>query len=192
MSDDSHTYLVTGSMGCIGAWAVAHLVRAGHSVVSYDLSPSRHRLDQVLPQAEQDSIMFIEGDITDFDQITSTLTAHGVDRIIHLAALQVPFCRADPALGAQVNVTGSVNILEAARQREVGHVAYASSVAVYGSADDYPPGPLALDAPRTPHTLYGSYKVANEDTARVYFFIFFRVGGPEGHKQGATICRATL
>ncbi len=169
MSDESHTYLVTGSMGCIGAWTLAHLVRTGHSVVSYDLSSSRHRLDQVLPQAEQGPVTFVEGDITNFDQITSTLTAHGVDRIIHLAALQVPFCRADPALGAQVNVTGSVNILEAARQRGVGHVAYASSVAVYGSAEDYPPGPIALDAPRTPHTLYGGYKVANEDTARVYW-----------------------
>ena len=169
MSDDTRTYLVTGSMGCIGAWALTHLVRAGQKVISYDLSPSRHRLDQLLPTAEQDAITFVEGDITNFDQLRATLADHEVDRVLHLAALQVPFCRADPVLGAQVNVTGSINVMEAALNVGIGHIAYASSVAVYGSADDYPPGPLKVDAPRIPHTLYGGYKVANEDTARVYW-----------------------
>jgi UDP-glucuronate 4-epimerase len=79
------------------------------------------------------------------------------------AALQVPFVRADPTLGAAVNVTGTANVLEAVRRRagRIGHVVYASSVAVYG-----PAGTLAGDD--VPGTLYGVYKRANEGTARRY------------------------
>ncbi len=163
------TYLVTGGMGCIGAWTLYHLVRQGKRAICFDLSDDRHRLDLLLSRAEQAQITFVRGDLTDTAQVRTIFEAYGVSHVVHLGALQVPFCKANPPVGAQVNVTGTVNIFEAARQTGVNHVAYASSVAVYGPPDLYPPGSLAADAPVAPCTLYGVYKVANEQMAQVYW-----------------------
>ncbi|MCC6804250.1 MAG: NAD-dependent epimerase/dehydratase family protein [Anaerolineae bacterium] len=169
MPDTQRVFLVTGAMGCIGAWTLYHLRRRGEQVVSFDLSDNRARVNLLLTPDEQADIRFVRGDLTDTQQVSAALTAHGVTHIIHLAALQVPFCRANPVLGAQVNVVGTVNIFEAAKQAGLRHVAYASSIAVYGKPDEYPPGLLAADAPFRPHTLYGVYKVADEGIARVYW-----------------------
>jgi nucleoside-diphosphate-sugar epimerase len=79
--------------------------------------------------------------------------------VIHLAALQVPFCKADPIAGAKVNVVGTVNIFEAARALGIKRIAYASSIAAYGAMDD---GHGAM------HTLYGAYKYCDEQVAKVY------------------------
>ena len=88
--------------------------------------------------------------------------------MIHLAALQVPFCKADPSGGAAVNVQGTVNVFEAAVEHGISPVAYASSAAIYGPVDLYPEPVLGPDALPKPATLYGAYKVANEQTAAVY------------------------
>ena len=167
MSDK--TFLVTGAMGCIGAWTLYHLVQRGEKVVSFDLSTDTQRIDKILTADEKDHITFVQGDLTDTTQVKSTVAEHDVTHIIHLAALQVPFCRANPVLGAQVNVVGSINIFEAAREQGVNHIAYASSIAVYGAPEEYPPGLVAHDAHFAPGTLYGGYKVANELNAKVYF-----------------------
>jgi nucleoside-diphosphate-sugar epimerase len=96
---------------------------------------------------------------------------HGVDRIVHLAAWQVPLCRQDPPKGALINVVGTANVFEAARATKgrITRVVYVSSAAVFGAPALYPPGPLADDAPHHPATHYGVYKVANEETARIYW-----------------------
>lgn len=164
------TYLVTGGMGCIGAWTLYHLVRQGKHAVCFDLSDDRHRLDLLLSRNEQEQITFVRGDLTDTAQVRGIFETHGISNVIHLGALQVPFCRANPPVGAQVNVTGTVNIFEAARHVGVKQVAYASSIAVYGPPELYPPGPLSTDAPVAPRTLYGVYKIANEQTAQVYWY----------------------
>ncbi len=165
----TNTYLVTGAMGCIGAWTLYHLVQRGAHAVSFDLSEDRQRLDLLMGKDEQAAITFIKGDLTDTQQVKNVFEQHGITHVIHLAALQVPFCRANPVVGAQVNVTGTVNIYEAARHSGVKHLAAASSIAVYGSPEHYPPGFIKHDAPFMPNTLYGVYKVANEGTARVYW-----------------------
>ncbi|MEM7345036.1 MAG: NAD-dependent epimerase/dehydratase family protein [Chloroflexota bacterium] len=166
---NNETYLVTGAMGCIGAWVLYHLVKDGKQAVSFDLSEDRHRLNLLLTPEEQQKITFVQGDLTDTAQLLETFETHGITHVIHLAALQVPFCKADPVLGARVNVVGTVNIFEGARQTNINHLAYASSIAVYGPADLYPTGPLAHDARPAPRTLYGVYKNANEGTAQVYW-----------------------
>jgi UDP-glucuronate 4-epimerase len=163
------TYLVTGAMGCIGAWTLYHLVQQDKRVVSVDLSDDRHRLNALMSDEQQAAISFVQGDITDFEWLKTVFSEHGITHVIHLAALQVPFCRANPVLGSQVNVVGTVNIFEAAHQHKLSHITYASSIAVYGPPDDYPPGLIAHDAPVKPRTLYGVYKVANEGTANVYW-----------------------
>jgi nucleoside-diphosphate-sugar epimerase len=111
----------------------------------------------------------VRGDVTDRDALGRVVREHGIRRIVHLAAWQVPLCRQDPVRGASVNVVGTANVFEAARAGRVERVVYASSAAVFGAPGLYPPGPVRDDAPRLPATHYGVYKVANEDTARIYW-----------------------
>jgi len=189
-----NTYLVTGALGCIGAWTVYHLLKQGERVVSFDLYDRGHRLDLLLTPDEQKAITFVRGDLADFSQVLDAFKTHNVTHVVHLAALQVPFCRADPVKGAQVNVVGTVNMFEAAKQTGVSHLAYASSIAVYGPPDEYSAGPIAHTAQFAPRTLYGVYKQANEGTARVYWLDYkisstalrpYTVYGP-GRDQGLT------
>ena len=156
-------------MGCIGSWVLHHLVKRGDQVVSFDLGDDRHRLDLLLSREEQETIQFTQGDLRNTDLVKELFSRHGVTRVIHLAALQVPFCKADPVLGAQVNVVGTVNVFEAARTANVSHIAYASSVAVFGPPHLYDASILNDTHLPDPHTLYGVYKVANEGTARIYW-----------------------
>jgi len=164
-------FLITGAFGCIGAWAVKLLGEEGVDVWTYDLPGNPHRLKLIMNDAQLNSVNMIEGDITDQELFRSAVADNGITHIIHLAALQVPFVRADPVLGARVNVVGSTIVLETARQLadQVQGIAYASSVAVYGPIDLYPPGPLAHDAMMQPTTLYGVTKQANEWTAKIYW-----------------------
>src|SRR6266542_1534387 len=111
MSDES--FLVTGALGCIGAWTCVSLARQGTPVIAYDLGGSDHRLRLIASPEELDRIVFVEGDVTDLDALEHELAEHDVSHVIHLAALQVPFCKADPLLGAQVNVVGTINDLDA-------------------------------------------------------------------------------
>jgi UDP-glucuronate 4-epimerase len=155
-------FLITGALGAIGVWTMRSLLERGHSVVALDLGGAGHRLPLALDAGQQAAVVHVQGDITDREIVPRVLDEHAITNVIHLAALQVPFVRADPALGARVNVLGTVNVLEAARGRALGPVVYASSIAAYG-AD----GTLAADD--HPGTLYGVYKRANESTALRYF-----------------------
>jgi nucleoside-diphosphate-sugar epimerase len=151
--------LITGAGGCIGSWATALLVRAGVPVVVYDLSDDRRRPRLLMTEDELAKVAWVTGDIADTAAVAAVVADHGVRAIIHLAALQVPFCKADPVAGARANVVGTVNVLEAARARGLKRIAYASSIAALSFFPDAP----WLD------TLYGAYKLTNEMTASVYF-----------------------
>ena len=163
----SERVLVTGALGCVGAWAVKAALEDGHDAVGYDLGDSRHRLDPILSEEERGRLTLVQGDITDLGAFGRTLDEHEITRVVHLAALQVPSCRADPALGARVNVVGTVNVFEAVKGRlaTIPGVAYASSAAVYGPDD---PSPAPESGGTNPATIYGVYKLANEGTARLY------------------------
>ena len=158
-------FLVTGADGCLGAWTVRLLLDQGAEVVVFDIGTNDRR-HQLVSGGAPLSFERVAGDITDRAAVVDAVA--GVDRVIHLAALQVPFCRADPSGGAAVNVVGTVNVFEAALAHRIEPVVYASSIAVYGTADDYASPVLAPDDPLKPSTLYGAYKVANEQTAAVY------------------------
>lgn len=165
-------FIITGALGCIGAWTVRNLVREGVPVTVFDLASEPKRLQLLLSDEELEKVSFVAGDITDLGAFEKALDDHEITRVIHLAGLQVPFCKADPPLGARVNVVGTVNVFEAVKRRKdrIGQVVYASSVAVFGAPEDYEPGAVLTDsAALIPHTHYGVYKQANEGTAHVYW-----------------------
>jgi UDP-glucuronate 4-epimerase len=165
-------FLVTGALGCIGAWVVRNLVREGAAPVVFDVAADPRRLKLIMEPDELAQVTFVSGDIADLAALERALDAHAITHVIHLAALQVPFCKADPPLGARVNVVGTVNVFEAVARRKdrIDRVVYASSIAVYDAADAETSGaPVRHDPSGHPATLYGVYKQANEGTARVYW-----------------------
>jgi nucleoside-diphosphate-sugar epimerase len=158
--------LVTGALGCVGAWTLKALLALGEEPVGYDLGGDDARLRLVLEDEERARITLVEGDVTDAAGLGRALDEYEITRVVHLAALQVPFCRADPARGAHVNVYGTVVVFEAvkARRSQIPGLAYASSTAVYNAVDR---SPAPESGGTEPSTLYGVYKLANEGTARV-------------------------
>jgi UDP-glucuronate 4-epimerase len=160
-------FLVTGALGCIGAWIVRTLVREGVAVAGFDLGTDRSRLELVLEEEELAAFELVHGDVTDLAAVERALDEQGTTHVIHLAAMLIPLAKADPPRSASVNVAGTVNVFEAVRRRErVRGLAYASSAAVYGPEA---PARVAEDAPARPATHYGVHKLANEGTARVYW-----------------------
>jgi nucleoside-diphosphate-sugar epimerase len=150
--------LVTGAGGCIGSWTLALLTHAGVPAVAFDLSDDRRRPRLLIDEESLARIPWITGDIADSEAVAAAVAQHDIGAIIHLAALQVPFCKADPVAGAQANVVGTVNVFEAARARGVQRLAYASSIAAHSF---FPGAPWLA-------TLYGAYKLCDEMIARTY------------------------
>jgi UDP-glucuronate 4-epimerase len=154
MSDER--FLITGALGCIGAWACAQLVREDVPTVVYDLGTNTDRLELLMSSEELERITLVAGDITDLDELERTVVEHRITHVLHLAAMLLPLVRADPPLGAAVNVVGTANVFEVAKRRGARGIAYASSAAVHG------PGA------GEPTSLYGVFKRANEGTAKVF------------------------
>ncbi len=160
-------YLVTGAHGFIGAWVVKRLLAAGEQVVIFDKSADPHRLRLIMDDDEIARPTFVEGDITDGDLVNKIVERNEITHIIHLAGVQVPTCRANPRLGAMINVVGTINVFEAAKNSggRVERIAYASSAAVFGQSDDA----VTEAAAGGMNTHYGAFKRCNEDNARVYY-----------------------
>lgn len=161
-------FLVTGVLGCIGAWSARTLVREGAGVVGFDAGSNTGRLELIMEPDELAAVTLVRGDITDLSGLERALDEHEITNVLHLAALQVPFAKADPPRGAHVNVVGTVNVFEAVKRRSerIRGVVYASSIAVYAADDG---ATVAEDARSHPATHYGVYKQANEGTARIYW-----------------------
>ncbi|MHB8507859.1 MAG: NAD-dependent epimerase/dehydratase family protein [Candidatus Dormibacteria bacterium] len=195
-------FLVTGALGCIGSWTVRELSRRGLPVVALDLATDPRRLREISTAVEVANVIFERGDVSDVEYLGNLVATHGITRIVHLAALQIPFCKANPVLGAQVNVVGTVNVLEAARRSagQVRGVTYMSSIGMYDAADvDAGSGRIEANTSAHPRTLYGVYKLANEGTASVYWedsgvpsiglrpYIVYGVGRDQGLTSAPTM-----
>ncbi|TCT12462.1 nucleoside-diphosphate-sugar epimerase [Tepidamorphus gemmatus] len=141
--------LVTGGSGFVGRPTIAALLAAGHAVRIFDLRPQ----GDALPAA----VEILSGDVTDTDAVARAV--EGCDGIVHLAGLMTVDCARDPLLGARVNVIGSINVFEAARERRLP-VAYLSTAGVFGPEDAAHPKPM---------TIYGTSKLAVEGVARAYW-----------------------
>src|ERR1041385_8359587 len=129
------TYFITGAQGCIGSWIAKALVERGDTAVIFDRSEDRRRLEAIISSKDLAGARFVSGDITDVAAVRSALEESGAKKIIHLAGLQVPTCKADPITGAFVNVIGTLNLFEAARAIGADQVVYASSAAVFAAGE---------------------------------------------------------
>jgi nucleoside-diphosphate-sugar epimerase len=162
---------MTGGYGCIGSWVAKQLVEQGEDVWIFDLKEDTHRLDLLLGPEEKARVRFVAGDVSDVAAVRQAVEKTEATHLLHLAGLQTPTCRANPVLGARVNVIGTLAVFEAAAdlKDQVQRVVYASSAAVHGPAEPEMTGPLADEVRLAPLTHYGAYKVCNELNAKVYW-----------------------
>ena len=138
--------LITGGYGFIGAWIIRNLLARGDQVWVYDLKEDPRRLRLILPEAEVAKVAFVQGDVTDLPRSRAAHRRRTRSRTSSTwPGLQVPTCRADPMLGAKVNVLGTLAVFEAVKAagEQVKRLVYASSAAVFGGPDKYPAGPAA-------------------------------------------------
>ena len=166
----SRPYFLTGALGCIGAWVVERLLARGDQPVVFDLGGDPRRIRDLVGDEGLARVRFVQGDITDLGSVKQALSDSGAKRVVHLAGMQVPFCKADPPKGARVNVLGTVHVFQAASELGCERVVYASSAAVYGPEDSAEGGTAPHEGTvGHPTTHYGVYKQANEGNARVYW-----------------------
>jgi nucleoside-diphosphate-sugar epimerase len=164
-------FLITGAKGFIGAWIVKNLVERGDCPWIFDVDRESHRLRALLSDEQMEGVSFLQGDVTRFEELDRAVAEHGITHLIHLAAVQVPACAANPMLGAQINVLGTLNVFEVARRRRdlVKRIVYASSAAVFGPEEFYEASTVPEGAPLEPGTHYGVFKQCNEGNARVFY-----------------------
>ncbi len=164
----SELSLVTGGAGFIGSHIVAALLARGERVRVLD-DFSTGRADN-LPR-QDDRLEVIRGDVRDWETVRRAV--QGVDRIFHQAAfVSVPLSLEDPFTCFEINLRGTVNVLEAALRAGVRNVVLASSAAVYGETETMP---LHEDLPEAPLSPYAASKRADEVYAAQYNALGLRV-----------------
>jgi UDP-N-acetylglucosamine 4-epimerase len=163
------TWLITGVAGFIGSNLLETLLLLNQKVVGLDnlATGFQHNLDEVqtLVSAEQwQGFTFIQGDIRNLVDCQTSCT--GVDYVLHQAALgSVPRSIADPIATNEINISGFLNILTAARDANVSSFTYAASSSTYG---DHPALPKVEDAIGNPLSPYAVTKYVNELYADVF------------------------
>jgi nucleoside-diphosphate-sugar epimerase len=173
-------YLVTGGAGFIGSTICHRLVADGHEVVVLDnfSTGDRARLEAIRTR-----ITLVEGDIRDRRAVDEAV--RGADIVFHEAALpSVARSVEDPLTSNDVNVTGTLTVLEAARRAGVGRLVYAASSSAYGDTPTLPKREDMKPSPRSPYAigkLTGEYYV--ENYTRLYglpsvSLRYFNVFGP--------------
>ncbi|MGE0733468.1 MAG: NAD-dependent epimerase/dehydratase family protein [Alphaproteobacteria bacterium] len=120
------TILITGA-GLIGCETARLLQARGERVVLFDINPRRADIDRLIGPGKA---AIVQGDIADLDALLATIDAHKVDRVVHTAAMLTGAILRDPARGLNVNIMGTVNVLEAARRRGVKRVVASSSTTI--------------------------------------------------------------
>ena len=182
--------LLTGGAGFIGSHIADALMsddRVGKVRILDNLATGAK--DNIIHHLGNPKFEFIEGDIRDYD--TCLRAANGMDLVCHQAALgSVPRSINDPLTSNAVNVTGSLNILTAAKESGVKRVVYAASSSTYG---DHPGLPKVEDKIGNPLSPYAVTKLVNELYARVYASAYglesiglryFNIFGPRQNPNG--------
>jgi len=158
------TVAVTGSSGKLGRHVVRDLHEHGYTVVA---------LDRV-PDPDSPAAVFVRLDLTDYGQVVEALTGvddrhHGVDAVVHLAAIPAPGLSTNSATFAN-NAPSTYNVFAAARAAGVRNVVWASSETVLGLPFDSPPPYIPVDEEYTPRpeSTYSLVKTLEEEMARQF------------------------
>lgn len=159
--------LITGGMGVMGAETSRKFVNEGHRPIIF----ARHRDDSLIYDII-DKVDIELGDLLDMPRLLQVIKAHRVTQIVHTAAFVGAVSQANPALSIQVNVLGTVNVLEAARLFDVKRVVYTSAKGVYGPIlGEYGHPlykPIPEEMPKNPVRIYDSAKLMGEHTCLYY------------------------
>lgn len=162
--------VVTGADGFIGSHLVESLVAAGAQVTAlafYNAFDRNGWLDE-LPDSVLASVQVARGDVRDFSFVNRLIAGH--DIVFHLAALiGIPHSYAAPQSYVDTNVTGTLNVLEAARVNGVGRVIHTSTSEVYGTALTFP---IAESHPLQGQSPYSASKIAADKMAEAYALSF--------------------
>lgn len=167
--NEPKVWLVTGVAGFIGSNLLEKLLLLNQTVVGLDnfATGHQHNLDEVqglVSNSQWDRFRFIEGDIREY--ATCQQAVQGVDYVLHQAALgSVPRSIADPLMTNAANITGFINMLQAAKEAQVKSFTYAASSSTYG---DHPDLPKVEDNIGNPLSPYAVTKYVNELYAGVY------------------------
>ena len=154
---------ITGGHGHIGSWAAKYLIGEGEDVILFDTNPVVP--DCLKPVA--DKLRFIQGSVMDFPQMADVFQRYrdDIDGIIHTVGVMGELVLENPHGNVNLNIAGTHNVLEIARQFEIPKVVYTSTGAVYGEVS----GIIAEDAaPVNPSDLYGATKASCEFLGRQY------------------------
>lgn len=195
--EENQTYLITGSIGFVGASLSKKLLDQGYYVIGvdnidnyYSIALKHSRLKLLEPYG---NFTFIKADISGKDQMMNIFEEHKPHVVVNLAAQAgVRYSIENPDVYIQSNVVGFFNILEACRHYPVEHLIYASSSSVYGANEKVPFE--ETDFVDQPVSLYASTKKSNELMAHTYSHLygipasglrFFTVYGPMGRPDMA-------
>lgn len=165
------TTMITGGSGFLGTYVARMLAERGDQVVVFDAaSPSPMLAALTQPFSEQ--IIYVRSQILDLSSLLRCARQYNVERMFHAAALyDPPYSLAEPAITYQVNVTGTLNVLEAARFLGVRRVVLSSSIAVYAPRQYEPIDewhPILLPTSGNPLGHYGASKAAAEIIGLTY------------------------
>ena len=178
-------YLITGGAGFIGSNIVESLLNQGRSVRVFDnfSTGKRGNLQGIDKKAE-----IVEGDLRDASAVERAVA--GVRYVLHLAAIpSVPRSVADPQLTNDANITGTVNLLVAARDARCQRVVFSSSSSVYGDTPTLPKREDMIPSPLSP---YAVHKITGEYYCRIFWQLYgletvslryFNVFGPRQDPQ---------
>lgn len=161
-------FLVTGGAGFIGSNISRQLIEKGYFVRVLDNFATGRRVNL---EGIEDDVDLVEGDIRDFWTVIKA--TRGIDYILHEAALpSVPRSIDNPLTTTEVNINGTLNLLEAARYNNVRRLVYASSSSVYGDSPVMPKEETMKTMPKSP---YAITKLAGEE----YCMNFYQIYGLE-------------
>ena len=169
MNIDGANILVTGGCGLIGSTTIDHLLRdhdPARIVILDDLS--RGALANVAQALNDPRVALVRGDIRDRGAVERA--THGMDAVVHMAALRITACAADPREAMEVMCDGSFNVVDAARRADVKKLVIASTASVYGLAESFPT--REDHHPYNNETWYGATKVMLEGLLRSYHAMY--------------------
>ena len=184
MNIDGARILVSGGAGLIGSTTIDLLLR-NHDPAQIVILDNLERgtLSNVERALGDPRVKFIRGDICDVDTVRQATA--GMDAVIHMAALRITACAADPRRAMQVMCDGAFNVIDAAREAKVRKVVAASTASIYGLAESFPT--REDHHPYNNNTWYGASKVMLEGLLRSYHAMsglpyvalrYFNVYGP--------------